>query len=62
LIFTKRYQFCSKITGKQASSDLKYAISGRLGVQAFDIHPPYVNSFTGSKNLDANSQPIRQVN
>jgi hypothetical protein len=47
------------VTGKQASSNLKYAVSGRLAVQASDIHPPYINSLTGSG--DSNSQPVKQA-
>jgi hypothetical protein len=48
----------SKITGKHAASNLKYAVSGRLAVQASDIHPPYVNYLTGSRDF-ADSQPVK---
>ena len=45
----------STITGKQAASNLKYTVSGRLGVQASDIHKPYPGldmwqTGTGSEN------------
>jgi hypothetical protein len=52
--------FYSKVTGKQAASNLKYAVSGRLAVQASDIHPPFVNVLTGSKDFaGADSQPVQ---
>ena len=50
---------CSKITGKQAASNLKYAVSGRLAVQASDIHPPYINILSGSRDF-ADSQPVKE--
>lgn len=31
----------SRITNRQSSSDLKYAVSSRLAIQASNIHPPY---------------------
>ena len=50
------------MTGKQAASNLKYAVSGRLAVQASDIHPPYVNSLAGTREIGrANSLPVEQT-
>ena len=49
--------FFSKITGKHAASNLKYAVSGRLAVQASDIHPPYINIL--SRDF-ADSQPVKE--
>ena len=50
------------MTGKQAASNLKYAVSGRLAVQASDIHPPYVNSLAGIQESGrANSLPVEQA-
>ncbi len=44
-----------RITSKQAASNLKYAVSSRLAVQASDIHAPYEDApggLPGSKNID----------
>ncbi|XP_059097736.1 cadherin-99C-like isoform X2 [Tigriopus californicus] len=43
------------ISSKQAASNLKYAIAGHLGVQAADVHEPYVSTYESASN----ASPIR---
>lgn len=43
------------ISSKQASSNLKYAIAGHLGVQAADVHEPYISTYESASN----ASPIR---
>ena len=34
-----------RVTSENAAKNIKYVVSGDLGVQASDIHPPYQVSF-----------------
>ena len=46
--------FYRKITNVRASTDLKYIVTSRLGVQATDIHVPYKDlpdGLPGSKGI-----------
>lgn len=50
----------STISGKKPASDLKYTISGRLGVQAKDIHKPYpgLDMWTAGQGHE-NAAPVK---
>ena len=43
---------CSKITNRQASSNLKYAVSSRLAIQASSIHAPYSDAPLPGKDMN----------
>ena len=54
MIFEKMpiFLYCSKITDRQASSNMKYAVSSRLAIQASNIHAPYPDApLPGSKSI-----------
>ena len=53
-IFSKKHFVYRKITNERASTDLKYIVTSRLGVQATDIHVPYKDlpdGLPGSKGI-----------
>ena len=52
--FFEKNIFYRKITNERASTDLKYIVTSRLGVQATDIHVPYKDlpdGLPGSKGI-----------
>ena len=54
IYFLKNILFYRKITNERASTDLKYIVTSRLGVQATDIHVPYKDlpdGLPGSKGI-----------
>ena len=54
IYFLKNILFYRKITNVRASTDLKYIVTSRLGVQATDIHVPYKDlpdGLPGSKGI-----------
>ena len=48
----------SKITGRQASSDLKYAVSSHLAVQASSVHAPYQDAPGGLPGSTSIGLPV----
>ena len=55
------YRF-SVLTSKKASSDLRYTVSGRLGVQASDLHEPYPGVYSMLGIDSSSASPVKRKN